>query len=95
VSAFGCGWRVSLGPGFVPLGDDSQAFTLHPLGGVPLGLATDMNCQLEGYEGLYAVDGSIVSGAEGVNPTGLISALAERCMHHTAGKIGDDLKKKK
>jgi choline dehydrogenase-like flavoprotein len=54
---------------------------LHPLGGVPLGLATDLKCGLIGYDGLYAVDGSIVPGSAAVaNPSGLIAALSERCM---------------
>jgi cholesterol oxidase len=59
----------------------ATAFTLHPLGGVPLGLATDLKCGLKGYDGLYAVDGSIVPGSAAVaNPSGLIAALSERCM---------------
>jgi cholesterol oxidase len=59
----------------------ATAFTLHPLGGVPLGVATDLKCGLNGYDGLYAVDGSIVPGSAAVaNPSGLIAALAERCM---------------
>lgn len=70
-------------PSNTPVLSEAQAtaFTLHPLGGVPLGLATDMKCGLKGYDGLYAVDGSIVPGAAAAsNPTGLIAALAERCM---------------
>jgi hypothetical protein len=43
-----------------PVLSDAQAtaFTLHPLGGVPLGVATDLKCGLLGYDGLYAVDGA-------------------------------------
>ena len=66
-----------------PVLDETKAtaFTLHPLGGVPLGLATDMKCGLKGYDGLYAVDGSIVPGSAAVaNPSALIAALSERCM---------------
>ncbi|HKP60248.1 MAG TPA: GMC family oxidoreductase N-terminal domain-containing protein [Polyangiales bacterium] len=66
----------------------ATAFTLHPLGGVPLGLATDMKCGLQGYDGLYAVDGSIVPGSAAVaNPSGLIAALSERCMKEMSNDI--------
>jgi cholesterol oxidase len=69
----------------------ATAFTLHPLGGVPLGLATDLRCGLAGYSGLYAVDGSIVPGSAAVaNPSGLIAALSERCMK----ELTKDLRKR-
>jgi cholesterol oxidase len=59
----------------------SLATTFHPLGGVPLGLATTKGCQLHGYHGLFVVDGSLMPGAAAVtNPSLLITALAERCM---------------
>lgn len=57
-----------------------QGVTLHPLGGVPLGLATDEQCRVKGYDGLYAVDGAIIPGASLANPSLLIAAMAERCM---------------
>lgn len=80
----------NLGAAFVSTG---QTFTLHPLGGVPLGLATDMHCQLQGYQGLYAVDGSIIPGsAAATNPSGLISSMAERCMKQIASDIAARLK---
>jgi choline dehydrogenase-like flavoprotein len=61
---------------------------LHPLGGVPLGLATDMKCGLNGYDGLYAVDGSIVPGSAAVaNPSALIAALSERCMREMSRDV--------
>ncbi|WP_394823878.1 GMC oxidoreductase [Pendulispora albinea] len=66
----------------------SQGTSFHPLGGVPLGLATDAYCGLRGYRGLYAVDGAIVPGASAVaNPTLLITALAERCMAQLTPRI--------
>ena len=66
----------------------ATAFTLHPLGGVPLGLATDMKCGLKGYDGLYAVDGSIVPGSAAVaNPSALIAALSERCMREMSRDV--------
>lgn len=69
----------------------ATAFTLHPLGGVPFGLATDSKCGLQGYDGLYAVDGSIVPGSAAVaNPSALIAALSERCMK----ELSKDLRKR-
>ena len=77
-----------LGP-HVPLTpEESQGTTLHPLGGVPLGLATDLHCQLKNYPGLYAVDGSIIPGSSALaNPSLLIASLAERCMERIVGDI--------
>lgn len=66
----------------------SQAVTAHPLGGVPLGLATDLDCQLRGYDGLYAVDGSLIPGAAAAtNPSVLVTALAQRCMDRITARI--------
>ena len=66
----------------------ATAFTLHPLGGVPFGLATDAKCGLNGYDGLYAVDGSIIPGSAAVaNPSGLIAAMAERCMQQMSKDV--------
>jgi cholesterol oxidase len=63
----------------------AQRSTLHPLGGVPYGLATDDDCELKGYSGLYVVDGSLLPGAGAVsNPSLLITAMAERCMSKIA-----------
>ncbi|MGU3435888.1 GMC oxidoreductase [Actinomycetes bacterium M1A6_2h] len=67
--------------GFAPLGveDVNATFTAHPLGGVVLGKATDGYGRVDGYDGLYVVDGSLVPGSTGiVNPSLTISALAER-----------------
>ena len=86
-------------PGFLVDGapvltkEQSTAFTLHPLGGVPLGLATTMGCELRGQEHLYAVDGSILPGANAAsNPSATIAALAERCMFYMVRNIRRDLK---
>jgi len=69
----------------------SQGLTLHPLGGVPLGMATDEYCELRGYKGLYAVDGSILPGpAAATNPLLTITALAERCMAHITRELAED-----
>ncbi len=66
-------------PPFSP--DVNAAFTAHPLGGAVLGEATDTFGRLQGYDGLYAVDGAIIPGSTGtVNPVLTIAALAERAM---------------
>jgi cholesterol oxidase len=55
--------------------------TAHPLGGCPIGRATDLFGRVDGYRNLYAVDGSLVPGnAGGANPSLLIGALAERAL---------------
>jgi cholesterol oxidase len=66
--------------------------TAHPLGGVPLGLATDLDCRVHGYEHLYALDGSIVPGCSAAtNPSVLIAALAQRGMDRLIERIKNDL----
>ena len=52
--------------------------TYHPLGGAVLGRATDNYGRLNGYPGLYAIDGSLIPGNTSVNPFVTITALAER-----------------
>jgi cholesterol oxidase len=70
----------------------SQRYSAHPLGGVPLGLATDLDGRLEGYERLYVVDGAMVPGAAAAtNPSVLICALAQRCMDRVIEKIKHDM----
>lgn len=69
----------------------SQRYTAHPLGGVPLGLATDADCRLHGYEHLYAVDGSLIPGSSAAaNPSVLIAALAQRGMDRIVARIRGD-----
>ncbi|MDN2499679.1 GMC oxidoreductase [Nocardia nova] len=62
------------------LGYDANApFTAHPLGGAVLGLATDNYGRVNGYPGLYVVDGAAIPGSAGAaNPSLTITALAER-----------------
>lgn len=63
--------------------------TAHPLGGCPIGRATDLFGRVEGYRNLYAVDGSLVPGnAGGANPSLLIGALAERAMDDILARAG-------
>ncbi|HEX7304774.1 GMC oxidoreductase [Lentzea sp.] len=52
--------------------------TYHPLGGAILGRATDNYGRLQGYSGLYVMDGSLIPGSTVVNPFVTITALAER-----------------
>jgi cholesterol oxidase len=59
--------------------------TAHILGGCCMGDSAqtgviDAQHRVYGYEGLYVVDGSAVSGNPGVNPSLTITALAERAM---------------
>jgi cholesterol oxidase len=76
-------------PFLLPMAQAQQT-TVHPLGGVPLGLATDLHCRLRGYHGLYAVDGSVLPGpAAATNPSLLITALAERCMDFVTRHLSD------
>jgi len=57
--------------------------SMHPLGGIPLGRATDLYCRVQNYEGLYVVDASLIPGSTGaVNPVLTIVSLVERCMEN-------------
>jgi cholesterol oxidase len=76
--------------GGIPMGSINEGLfnipiTAHILGGCPIGadarsgvIGTD--CQVHGYPGLYVVDGSIMPGNPGVNPSLTITALAEYAM---------------
>ena len=52
--------------------------TYHPVGGVPLGAATDEYGRIREYPGLYVNDGSLIPIGIGANPSLSITALAER-----------------
>jgi cholesterol oxidase len=59
--------------------------TAHLLGGCPFGASAkegvlSLDCEVHGHPGLYVVDGSIVPGNPGVNPSLTIAALAEFAM---------------
>jgi cholesterol oxidase len=67
--------------------------TAHILGGTPFGRSDqegviDLNCQIYNYPGLYVVDGSIMPGNPGVNPSLTITALAEYAMSRVPVKPG-------
>ncbi|MEV6823796.1 GMC oxidoreductase [Amycolatopsis sp. NPDC051102] len=62
----------------------------HPLGGVPLGKATDGNGRLHGYRGLYCLDAALMPGSTAaVNPVLTIAAVVERCLDHIIGDLAD------
>ncbi|GAA4079425.1 GMC oxidoreductase [Streptomyces hundungensis] len=56
----------------------NDTLTYHPLGGAVLNKATDNYGRLQGYPGLYVIDGSLIPGNTSVNPFVTITALAER-----------------
>jgi cholesterol oxidase len=65
--------------------------TAHILGGCPIGKdasvgVVDENFQVHNYPGLYVVDGSIMPGNPGVNPSLTITALAEYAMSKVPAK---------
>jgi cholesterol oxidase len=67
--------------------------TAHILGGCPFGLddregVIDLDTQIHNYPGLYVVDGSIMPGNPGVNPSLTITALAEYAMSRMPPKPG-------
>lgn len=67
--------------------------TAHILGGCPFGRdaqegVVGLDCQVHHYPGLYVVDGSIMPGNPGVNPSLTITALAEYAMSHIPVKPG-------
>jgi cholesterol oxidase len=65
--------------------------TAHLLGGCPFGESPEdgvvsLDCEVHGYPGLYVVDGSIVPGNPGVNPSLTITAMAEFAMSRVPPK---------
>lgn len=61
----------------------NKLITVHPLGGCPMGRndtegVVDAYGQVFSYHGLYVVDGSIMPGPVGANPSFTIAALANR-----------------
>lgn len=52
--------------------------TYHPVGGCPLGRATDAYGRLPNYPGLYVTDSALIPVGIGANPSLTVTALAER-----------------
>lgn len=64
-----------------------QVLTAHPLGGCPMGFTkgdgvVDSYGEVFGHPGLYVVDGSIMPGPVGPNPSLTIAALSNRAADH-------------
>jgi cholesterol oxidase len=57
------------------VGDDA---TYHPLGGVPIGLATNDMGEVKNYPGLYVMDGALFPDSLVANPALSVTAVAER-----------------
>ena len=69
----------------------SQVLTAHPLGGCPMGsTASDgvVNSYGEvfGHSGLYVLDGSVMPGPIGPNPSLTIAAISDRAADHIIGQ---------
>jgi cholesterol oxidase len=74
-----------------PLWLFKRVITVHPLGGVPMGSGPDDGVadsfgEVFGYPGLQVVDGSILPGPVGPNPSLTIAALAERAAARILGR---------
>jgi cholesterol oxidase len=76
------GGRLALAPNWRFLGQPSAP---HNLGGCRMGTTAadgvvDADGRAFGYPGLHVLDGAIIPGAVGVNPSHTIAAVAERCI---------------
>jgi cholesterol oxidase len=70
-----------------PLWLFKRVITVHPLGGVPMGTGPDQGVvdawgEAFAYPGLHVVDGSVMPGPVGPNPSLTIAAFAERAAAH-------------
>ncbi len=70
-----------------PLWLFKRVITVHPLGGVPMGASPEEGVvdgwgEVFGYPGLHVVDGSVMPGPVGPNPSLTIAAFAERAAAH-------------
>jgi len=64
-----------------------QVLTAHPLGGCPMGFTRNDGVvnsygEVFGFPGLYVVDGSIMPGPVGPNPSLTIAAISDRAADH-------------
>jgi cholesterol oxidase len=65
-------------PDFLRGHDFLDNTTYHPVGGCPLGTATDDYGRLRGYDKLYIADSSLIPRGVVANPALTVAALAER-----------------
>jgi cholesterol oxidase len=73
----------------------NRTASAHFIGGIPIGDnpdrgAVDPYQRLFGYPGLHVMDGSVMPANPGVNPSLMITGLAERAMSHWPNKGEDD-----
>jgi cholesterol oxidase len=83
------GGRLSLMPNWSLLGQPSAP---HNLGGCHMGSSSadgvvDAEGRVFDYPGLHVLDGAIIPGAVGVNPSHTIAAVAERCIEATIRRL--------
>jgi cholesterol oxidase len=76
----------------------NMSTTAHILGGCPMGATADEGVinerfEVHGYPGMYVLDGSVVQGNLGVNPSLTITALSEYAMSLIPDKPGTNTKK--
>lgn len=76
-----------------PLWFLSRVITVHPLGGCPMGRhpgegVVDEFGEAFGHPGLHVVDGAMMPGPVGANPSLTIAALADRCADRMIGEAG-------
>ena len=70
-----------------PLWWAKRVITVHPLGGAPMGRHAgeglcDEYGEVFGHPGLYVIDGALLPGPVGANPSLTIAAVADRgCTH--------------
>jgi cholesterol oxidase len=74
--------------------DRRRMLGVHPLGGCRMGLGraagvVDARGEVFGYPGLYVIDGSIMPGAIGVNPSLTIAAVAEKLSDGVRDALAD------
>jgi len=61
--------------------DLGSRVTWHPLGGMVMGKACDLDGKAYGYQNLYVIDGALLPGSTcNANPSLTITAIAERCL---------------
>jgi len=78
----------------------NMSTTAHILGGCPMGSNTDEGVinerfEVHGYPDMYVLDGSVIQGNLGVNPSLTITALSEYAMSLIPDKEGSKVKKLK
>lgn len=67
-----------------PIWHLNRVITVHSLGGCPMGespaqgVVDPVSGQVWGYEGLHVVDGAVMPGPVGANPSATIAAVADR-----------------